>query len=440
MIFQHPWVKGLVYALASLAVSWTFGLTPQESFAQTPPDSLTLQKFENITVWRTYDATRNQFVVYTRWEDPPDSISAFIHQPDTTGWTLVTSPDSLSIPSSRGWYTGDIDRTVSFKAQQAGGVVGEGVLSIPYSIQREEHWFGTIDVGAAYTPGTWIPILFSTSMRDTLDLGLELKFSPGNIDGQAQFVVGMEDYEGFHVWRGIETDGSDLQVIGEISKEEAFRAFSPGGNPVDSLYLYQIIPALRDFGVFHSPFTIDCLGFSIEVDLEDNELVWFDCNAFNGFTHQYYVTAFDRGYNVLNGRQGLVKFDRCQPAEGIALPDSCQAELVPISIQVDAQSNLNSVYAVPNPFRTGGSRLTTANYHNFPDDKIRFVNVPVDCVIRIYTVSGDLVWEHNHDSPGGNIEWDSRNRGGEEVTSGVYIYKIEDPGGGHVYGRLVIIR
>ena len=99
MIFQHPWVKGLVYALALLAASWTVGLTPGESIGQTPPDSLTLQKIENITLWRTYDATRNQFVVYIRWDDPPDSMAAYIHPPDTTGWTLVTSPDSLSIPS-----------------------------------------------------------------------------------------------------------------------------------------------------------------------------------------------------------------------------------------------------------------------------------------------------------------------------------------------------
>ena len=136
----------------------------------------------------------------------------------------------------------------------------------------------------------------------------------------------------------------------------------------------------------------------------------------------------------------MSKIDRCQPALGVVLADSCRAEMVEMPMQVDPQGNLNAVYAVPNPFRTGGSRLTTENYHNFPDDKVRFVNVPTDCIVKIFTVSGDLVWEYDHVDSGGNIEWDATNRGGESVTSGVYIYRIEDPGGGHVYGRLIIIR
>jgi hypothetical protein len=443
MIIQRPWVKGLVYILIPLAVSSIFGTGPRDALAQSPPDSLTLQKAENITLWRTYDASSSKLVVYVTWEEPPDSMSAFIHPPDTTGWSLLTSPDSLSHPSSRGWYTGNIDRTVTFKAAHAGStiaVVGEGTLVIDYSIRKEEDWNGTLDLGTSYTPGTWIPVIFKRGTQETLDLGLELSFTPGIIDGQAQFVVGLEDFEGFHVWRGIDPDGSDLEVIGEISKEEAYRGTAPGGSAVDSLYIYEIIPSLRATGVYNSPFSIDCLGFTLRADLEDNELLWFDCNAFNGFTYQYYVTTFDRGYIVSSSRQGLNKIDRCQPTEGVALPDSCRSEFATISIEVNPQSNLKGVYAVPNPFRTGGSRLTTANYHNFPDDKIRFVNVPENCTIRIYTVSGDLVWDHQHNGPGGNIEWDATNRGGEPVASGVYIFRVEDSSGGDVYGRLIIIR
>jgi len=53
------------------------------------------------------------------------------------------------------------------------------------------------------------------------------------------------------------------------------------------------------------------------------------------------------------------------------------------------------------------------------------VNVPESCTIKIFTVSGDLVWEHQHNGPTGNIEWDTRNRGGTEVGSGVYVYRVE---------------
>jgi len=445
MTIRHPRVKGFVYSLAALLVLCVSTMDVSTAGAQTAPDSLVLQKPEDVTVWREYDASRNQFTVWIRWQDIPDSLAAVTHQPDTLAWSLVTPVDSLSLPSTRGFYTGDIDRTVEFRATQ-GGVVGQDSIPITYTIRREEQWSGRVQVGRGYTPGSWIPIVFRNPIGETLDLGIELSFgpgesfAPGKIDAQSQFIVGLEDFEGFHIWRGIESDGSDLEVIGEISKEEAFRGSSPGGSVVDSLYFFEIIPDLRDTGVYNSPFSIDCIGFTLRAELEDDELFWFDCNAFNGFTYYYLVTSFDRGYSVSSGRQGLAKIDRCQPALGVILADSCRAEMVEMPMQVDPQGNLNAVYAVPNPFRTGGSRLTTENYHNFPDDKVRFVNVPTDCIVKIFTVSGDLVWEYDHVDSGGNIEWDTTNRGGESVTSGVYIYRIEDPGGGHVYGRLIIIR
>jgi hypothetical protein len=202
-----------------------------------------------------------------------------------------------------------------------------------------------------------------------------------------------------------------------------------------------IIPALRSVGVYYSPFTIDCLGFEIHEDLEDNEFWWFDCGAINGFTYYYLVTNFDRGYSVPSSRQGLNKFDHCQPLpDDEPLSSDCREELVEIEIAVDPQNDLRNVYVVPNPFRTGGSRLTTSNYHNFPDDMVRFVNVPLNCKIRIYNVAGDLIWEHEHYGPAGNIEWNVRNRSDEDLASGVYVFKIEGSGGGTVFGRLVVIR
>ena len=83
---KRPWVRGLVHILVSLAMTCFVFFTPSVLLAQSIPDSLTLQKPDNITAWRTYNASRNQFVVYVKWDDPPDSLSAIIHPPDTTGW------------------------------------------------------------------------------------------------------------------------------------------------------------------------------------------------------------------------------------------------------------------------------------------------------------------------------------------------------------------
>jgi hypothetical protein len=150
------------------------------------------------------------------------------------------------------------------------------------------------------------------------------------------------------------------------------------------------------------------------------------------------VTTFDRGYISTSSQQGLEKVDNCFASLGV--PFECPDELFELVMEVSAQSDLYNVYAVPNPYRSGGSRLTSSNYHNFPDELIRFVNVPHDCTIKIFTVSGDLVWENIQNNDGGNVTWDLTNRGSESVTSGVYIYRVEKPDGDATFGRIVIIR
>lgn len=440
MIFERPGVRGLVHVLLSVAFLVP-GAGGGDVRAACAPDSLVLQKVDNVSVWSIYNPNLKNFLVTLTFDDIPDECATYVHPPDTTGWRRIPS-DQMSMPSVRGTYLGDIDRTLVFRAQDDGDVGGPGVVNIQFEIREEEEWRALIDVGAAYTPGDWFPVKFrQTFPETTFDLGLEVSFSEGRINRQGRFIIGCEDFEGYHIWRGIEDDGRDMQIIGQLSKEEAFIGRRTGGSFVDSLFYYDVFPTLRDSIPYRSQFALGCLGTRIDLKLKDNQLAWWDCNPYNGFKYYYMVTTFDRGYEVSSGKQGLVRFDRCQPGEGKILPDSCLADLNFLSVDVPAQKDLYKVFAVPNPYRSGGSRLTTSNYQNYPDNLIRFVNVPPQCQIKIYTLSGDLVWEFEHNrSTVGNIEWDTRNRGDNEVTSGIYIWRVEDPSGDHVYGRLVIIR
>ena len=230
----------------------------------------------------------------------------------------------------------------------------------------------------------------------------------------------------------------DMEIIGEVSKQEAFKGRHTGGSLADSVYFYDIVPTLRTHAPWISPFgSIECLGSVIDLDLDQDEFFWFDCNGTNGFTYYYTVTTFDRSYNVASGTQGLTKVDNCTPSEGTPYP--CKDDLLPVSLEVDPQSDLYNVYVVPNPVRTGSSRLTTDNYHNFPDGRARFVNLPPHCTIKIFTVSGDLVAVMEHNDSTGNAEWDTRNYSEQDVASGVYVYRIE-AGSNSVYGRIVVIR
>jgi hypothetical protein len=415
------------------------------------PDSLSLQTPTGVKVWSVYDPSDQRFAVWITWRDSPDSCATYVHPCDTTGWSVVTPVAQLSRPEAKGPYTGDIDRTIVFRALQ-GGVVGSDAIDLTCEVRREEHITGRISLAASYVPGQWFPLALRNQKTNTpVDLGLQIRFLAGRIDALGGFSLGMEDFEGFHIWRGIERDGSDLQVVGELSKEEAFRGGAPGGSVVDSVYFFDIIPTLRSAPSWLSPFgPIDCLGTRINArlpdydeagdpvpDLDPDQLFWFDCNAVNGFTYYYTVTTFDRDYTPSSSQQGLVKFDHCPVEQDTPYP--CSSELRSISMQVDPQSDLYKVYVVPNPVRTGSSRLSTDNYHSFPDGLVRFVNVPANCTIKIFTVSGDLVWIRDHNEGSGNVEWDTRNLEEQEVASGVYVYRIEADGDS-VYGRIVVIR
>jgi hypothetical protein len=420
---------GIVFS--SLAVGQTSG-----------QDSLVLLQPQNVKAWAVMRSAK-RFTTFITWGDilDTDSTGSFIHPPDLQTWSMGTDSTLLSIPTVTGNYTGDIDLTVRFHVNPPGGEVGvSDSVYILCDIVSETYWTKLITIGNNYTPGEFIDVVFKRQgTSQLLDLGLKVSFSSGLVDVNGEFFVGCEDFEGFHIWRGIEPDGSDMEVIGEVSKEEAFRGSSAGGSVVDSLYFYGWIPALRENGVVFFPAAVSCLGTRLDLELEDNQFFWADCNCFNGFTYYYAVTTFDRGYSVSQGSQGLVKIESCQPESGRPWP--CRHDLVPLSINVTPQNNLANVFAVPNPYRAGGSRFTVPEYRNYPDDNIRFVNVPAVCTLKIYTVAGDLVWEVDHNNPNsGNIEWDVRNSSEQEVSSGIYIYRVEDPNGNQVYGRLVIIR
>ena len=63
--------------------------------------------------------------------------------------------------------------------------------------------------------------------------------------------------------------------------------------------------------------------------------------------------------------------------------------------------------------------------------------------LRIYTITGELVWEKDEeDNAGANrMEWGVRNQRGEGVASGLYLYVVQAEGGNGIVrktGKIVI--
>ncbi len=99
------------------------------------------------------------------------------------------------------------------------------------------------------------------------------------------------------------------------------------------------------------------------------------------------------------------------------------------------ETDLNRVHTVPDPY------YVTNAFEQTTDTKlIKFVNLPADAIIRIYSSSGVLVdlLEHHSSTFGGSLDWDVRSRNNQVVASGVYFYHIE-AGGARRVGRFTVV-
>jgi hypothetical protein len=97
--------------------------------------------------------------------------------------------------------------------------------------------------------------------------------------------------------------------------------------------------------------------------------------------------------------------------------------------------DLAAVHTVPDPY------YVTNVYEQTTDVKVlKFVNLPQQAIIRIYSSSGILVTvlEHNSGAYGGEETWNLLNRNGLVVASGVYFYHIE-AGDARRVGRFTVV-
>jgi hypothetical protein len=110
-------------------------------------------------------------------------------------------------------------------------------------------------------------------------------------------------------------------------------------------------------------------------------------------------------------------------------------EAVQVTPQRSAASvTAGQVLAVPNPYYAHSTYEQTQFTR-----RIRFVNVPPTCTIRIYNLSGQLVRTLQKDNASTSIlEWDVKTDHDLPVGSGVYIYHVKTSGQGESIGRLVV--
>ncbi len=117
-------------------------------------------------------------------------------------------------------------------------------------------------------------------------------------------------------------------------------------------------------------------------------------------------------------------------------------------------SDLSRVKVVPNPYIGSAQWNNPTPSEDFPwEHRLRFINLPADATVKIYTLDLDFVAEIKAGQTAQKIEggipvsgaksvaeWDLVTRNFQEAAPGVYIYVVESPTAGKKTGKFVIIR
>ena len=238
---------------------------------------------------------------------------------------------------------------------------------------------------------------------------------------------------------------------------------------------YRVYVSKLGFDVTQVPPTLDFVKLA-EYDQAGNSLfneTGFSAIAldepitFDGDTTVYYYKYTIE--NVQNGWQiaaAVTSFDSGDPESSLeSLESSTSANDYRIFGGKRANDDMekDEPFVYPNPYYAGAAWEGVSNFQE-ESRKIIFSNLPANCVIRIYTVAGDLIDEIDHDADynGGDIRWfktfadenpdNNRFSGGEHawdllssdnqiIGRGLYIFTVEDKDNDELFkGKFLIIK
>src|SRR5262249_47875822 len=111
-----------------------------------------------------------------------------------------------------------------------------------------------------------------------------------------------------------------------------------------------------------------------------------------------------------------------------------------IDLLFSASDTLGKVLVVPNPYRvdqdyTFESGGWEGRASSWTEDRrlVKFIHLPRQCTIRIFTLAGDQVTtlsydadvNHPHHPDAGELEWNLLSESGRALASGVYVFTVE---------------
>ncbi|OGB67155.1 MAG: hypothetical protein A2Y94_11820 [Caldithrix sp. RBG_13_44_9] len=157
-----------------------------------------------------------------------------------------------------------------------------------------------------------------------------------------------------------------------------------------------------------------------------------------GKKYGYYVSAYNASPNTWTSANGTVVTGLPELASG----DYRRSEEVAATA---GPVNSFDIFVAPNPYVFNDPERSFGINDPY---KIEFRNLPENCTIRIYTISGDLIktLHHQPDQYGnlsGTEDWNQKSDSGLLVAPGIYIYHIKSNTAGldeSLTGKFMIIR
>ena len=108
-----------------------------------------------------------------------------------------------------------------------------------------------------------------------------------------------------------------------------------------------------------------------------------------------------------------------------------------------ALHDMDKIKVVPNPYFAASAfeGQNTFNSGRGPRE-VQFRNLPSECTVRIYSISGELVRTIQHSSSlaSGTGKWDLLTKDNLSAAYGMYVYHIDAPGIGEKIGKLAIVK
>ncbi len=119
---------------------------------------------------------------------------------------------------------------------------------------------------------------------------------------------------------------------------------------------------------------------------------------------------------------------------------------VTVPVKVDktlANDALSKIDVVPNPY-LGAATWEARNLNSTGrgERKIDFINLPAQCTVRIYTITGALIKTLTKDSNflDGSLSWNLVTEDGMDAAYGVYLYHVDAPRVGERIGKFALIK